>query len=63
MIKFGKKKNHTVKESTKELIDGTIEHICKCVQKYEPEDLLDPYFDDSVRALAELISARAQIKD
>jgi len=45
---------------TIETIDATIEDVCQKVMKL---DIADTEYADNVKALAELISARAQIRD
>ena len=49
-----------MKESTKEAIDKTIEDVSSQIRKL---DISDTDYADNVRALAALISARAQIRD
>lgn len=60
MFKFGKKKNPTVKESMKAALDLNIEGICLRIRGNQVNWTIEE-FNDSVKALAALVSARAQI--
>lgn len=64
MVTTGQHEEHKeedrMKESTKESIDKAIEDVSSQIRKL---DISDTDYADNVRALAALISARAQISD